>query len=136
MKNFDKTGRRTHLGTHLVTHQCTHACTHHAGTAKYRAKRRRRRVIPCIFSNDRLHELLHQLMYDYDPKLCLYVYRLHDERKIRPALLMGSPFPDLFDCLRDEHGGGRFCIMIRRGKKMELSGEISIGPPLRRQSNF
>ncbi len=136
MNRFDKAGKRTHLGTHLATHQCTHGCTHPANRAKCRSKRKRRRVIPRIFSNFRLDELLVQLLEDGDPELCLYVYRLRDDRKIKPALLIGRPFRDLFDYLRDEHGGGCFCIMIRRGKKMELSGEISIGLPLRRQTNF
>jgi len=47
-----------------------------------------------------------------------------------PAQFAGSPFPGLFEWLRDELGGGDFHIMIRRGKRMELSGVISIGAPV------
>jgi hypothetical protein len=38
------------------------------------------------------------------------------------------------DWLRDEHGGGDFHIIIRRGKRMELSGIICIEAPLARWS--
>jgi hypothetical protein len=34
--------------------------------------------------------------------------------------------------LRDEHGGGKFKILVRKGRTMVLSGFISIGVPLNR----
>jgi len=61
----------------------------------------------------------------------MYVYRMQDERKIAPAILICAPFPDLLEHLRDEHYGGEFAVIIRRGKIIELSGIVSIVPPLR-----
>jgi hypothetical protein len=37
--------------------------------------------------------------------------------------------------LRDEHGGGKFKILVRKGRTMVLSGFISIGVPLNRVGN-
>ncbi len=48
---------------------------------------------------------------------------------VSPALLKCQPFPDLLDYLRDQHGGGNFRLLIRRGDKMLLSGIIAIEPP-------
>jgi hypothetical protein len=95
-------------------------------------KRKRERPIPYIFGNIRLDELLWQLLEDRDHRLRAYIYRMRDKQKIIPAIYSGAPFPDLCDWLRDEHGGGDFHIIIRRGKKMELSGVIGIGVPLAR----
>jgi hypothetical protein len=109
-----------------------------AGSAsqKRAEKRRRHRVIPHIFGNDRLDELLIQLLDDCDPRLRLYVYRLRGDEKIKPALIIGMPFSDLLEYLRDKYGGGQFCIMIRRGKKIELSGSIAIWSPSMRRQNL
>ncbi|RMD91189.1 MAG: hypothetical protein D6807_00160 [Alphaproteobacteria bacterium] len=83
-----------------------------------------------IFASDRLDERFTQLLEDGDPRLRLYVYRLDAAgRKIRPALLVGRPTPDLCEHLRLAHGGGAFAVMIRRGAMMELSGVIRIGVP-------
>jgi hypothetical protein len=95
-------------------------------------KRKRKRTIPHIFGNNGLDELLLQLLDDSDPRLRMYVYRMHDDEAIVPAIFVGAPFCDLFSWLRDEHGGGAFQIIIRRGKGMELSGIVCIGaPPVR-----
>jgi len=64
----------------------------------------------------------------------MYVYRMRDDEKVVPAIFVGMPFSDLFDWLRDEHGGGAFHIIIRRGKSMEISGIICIGVPVVRPS--
>ncbi len=97
-------------------------------------KPKRKRAIPYIYSNPRLDELLEQLLQDRDWRLRLYAYRLEDDQKILPAIYAGRPFSDLEDWLRDEHGGGDFHIIIRRGKKMTLSGAIGIGVPLAQQA--
>jgi hypothetical protein len=47
-----------------------------------------------------------------------------------PALFIGTPDRDLLEWLRDEHGGGDFHIIIRRGKCMELSGIACVGMPV------
>ena len=85
-----------------------------------------------IFGNDRLDEMLWQLLSAGNPRDRLYVYRLQDGTAVRPAIIKGSPFPDLMDVLRDTHGGGEFRIMIRRGDTLLLSGAIAIGRPLMR----
>lgn len=38
--------------------------------------------------------------------------------------------PHLLECLRDRHGGGRFYLIIRRGRRMEPSGAIGIATPI------
>ena len=98
-----------------------------------RRPRKRIRVVPYVFGNDRLDELLWSLLDDGDPQLRAYVYRMEDDRKITPALFNKAPYHGLIDWLRDEHRGGHFHIIIRRGKRMELSGIICIGVPLARQ---
>jgi hypothetical protein len=90
---------------------------------------KRKRHIPYIFGNNRLDELTYKLLYDTDPGLRAYVYRMRDDQKIFPAIFIDAPFPDMFNWLRDEHGGGKFHIIIRRGKAMELSGILCIGVP-------
>lgn len=95
-------------------------------------KRKRNRTIPHIFGNNRLDESLFKLLFDNDFRLRAYVYRMNNGAKIFPAIFVGAPFSDMFDWLRDEHGGGDFHIIIRRGKTMELSGMVCIGaPPMR-----
>ena len=100
--------------------------------SKNKQPRKRKRVMPRIFGNDRLEELLWCLLDDPDPLLRTYVYRIHDDRK-DDALYIGPPFHSLIAWLRDEHNGGKFYIIIRRAKCMELSGIISIGVPLAAQ---
>jgi len=97
-------------------------------------ERQRKRTIPHVFGNDRLEELLWNLLDDRDPQLRAYVYRIHDDRKddalyIGPPYI-GPPFHSLIAWLRDEHGGGKFQIIIRRGKRIELSGIIGIAAPI------
>ena len=96
--------------------------------------KKRRRAIPYIFGNDKLDELLFGLLEDNDPRLRAYVYKMREHRKIVPAFFVGSPCSDLLNWLRDEHGGGEFHLIIRRGKQMELSGILRIGVPLRWQT--
>ncbi len=98
---------------------------------KTKLKRTRRRAIPFVFSSNRLDELLWQLLDDGDPALRTYVYRLKSGAKITPAVFNGCPFAGLLDYLRDEHNGGDFHIIIRRGRQMELSGIICIGERIR-----
>jgi hypothetical protein len=93
-------------------------------------KRKRKRRIPYIFSSDRLDERFWQLLDDPDCQLRAYVYRMLNDRKVLPALFAGEPFRDLSDWLRHYHSGGEFHVIIRRGKRMELSGIICIGVPM------
>jgi hypothetical protein len=84
-----------------------------------------------IPSNDRLDELLWQILNEWNPKDRLYVYRIENGKAMRPAIYNGGTFPDLLEYLRDEHGGGRFRIMIRRGEPMMLAGAVSVERSLR-----
>ena len=62
-----------------------------------------------------------------DEDATMYVYRQDAKGKIiHPFLLKCVPWPDLMTTLRDEHGGGCFRIMIRKGRTMIFSGELSI----------
>ena len=61
----------------------------------------------------------------------VYVYRIDkDGRPIRPYLLRSPATEELPEILRDHYGGGKFQILIRRAKKMLLSGRIAIGLPM------
>jgi len=58
----------------------------------------------------------------------------------RPAVVFAflhqvDLIPSLRAMLRDEHGGGKFKILVRKGRTMVLSGFISIGVPLNRVGN-
>ena len=84
-----------------------------------------------IFSDDDLHERFYQLLELVDERDRLYVYRLQNNKAIKPAMIKGIPFPELLDVLRDKHGGGQFRVMIRRGETLLLAGRIGVGGPPR-----
>jgi hypothetical protein len=72
-------------------------------------------------------ERLYPILYRADDDAVVYVYRLDAKGKIiHPYLLKCLAWPDLLETLRDHHGGGRFRIMIRKGKTMIFTGNISI----------
>ena len=79
-----------------------------------------------IFADDRLHDRFWQLLECVDEHDRIYVYRLRDGKPIRPAIYKGTPFRELLEFLRDDHGGGEFQVMIRRGEQMLLTGAIAI----------
>lgn len=87
-----------------------------------------------LFSDDNLYLRLMHLLDSRDWRLRMYVYRLHRGQKRKPALYKGEPFPELFDRLRDDHGGGEFAILIRRGATMMLSGRVGVVTPLNRKT--
>ena len=84
-----------------------------------------------IFADDDLHEKFYQLLEYVDERDRLYVYRLQNGKALKPAIIKGMPFPELLDVLRDQHGGGEFRVMIRRGETLLLAGRIGVGAPLR-----
>ena len=84
-----------------------------------------------IFSDDDLHERFYQLLECVDERDRMYVYRMQNGNAIRPAIIKGMPFPELLNFLRDEHGGGEFRVMIRRGETLLLAGRIGVGAPPR-----
>ena len=62
-----------------------------------------------------------------DADAVVYVYRRDAKGKIiHPYLLKGPAWPDLLERLRDNYGGGDFRILIRQGRTMILSGDISV----------
>lgn len=93
-------------------------------------RRTKRRAIPFIFGNNRREELFFRLLADPDPRLRVYVYPFANGRRTGSALFIGLPFETLLDHLRDEWGSGEYQVMIRRDKRMEISGLIAIEAPL------
>lgn len=87
-----------------------------------------------IFDDDDLTATFFYLTENATEQDRCYVYRIADGKPRRPAIIKCVPYPGLFDDLRDEHGGGDFQIMIRRGETMMLSGKLCIAEPLRRRS--
>lgn len=83
-----------------------------------------------IFANERLENLLWQILDEGGPEYRVYLYRLMNGKPVTPAMWKGGPFPDLLEYLRDHHGGGEFRILIRRSDRMVLSGRIGIAVPL------
>jgi hypothetical protein len=85
-----------------------------------------------IYSDDRRLELFWRLLESTDDRDRVYVYRIVNDKPARPAIYKGTPFSSLESFLRDEHGGGKFQVMIRRGETMLLTGGIAIASPSRR----
>jgi len=72
-------------------------------------------------------ERLLPILYRADADAAVYVYRLGPAGKIiHPYLLKCLAWPDLLKTLRDNYGGGSFRIMIRKGRTMIFTGNISI----------
>lgn len=94
-------------------------------------KSKRIRTVPDVFGNERLEIKLDDLLRDRDPRLQMYVYRMRDCLKLKPAILVCGPFSGLLDYLRDKHQGREFSLIIRRAKIIELSGLVRIAPPPR-----
>lgn len=74
---------------------------------------------------DRLTSVLSEENYER----IAYVYRIDKQGNVTiPYLAKLFADEDLIDNLRDDFGGGEFRILIREGRKMVFSGEISICP--------
>ena len=72
-------------------------------------------------------DILWEKLEESDGMSTAYVYRLDAQDKPqKPYLLRCGAWPGLPATLRDEHGGGSFLIMIRRGRKMVFTGTVSI----------
>lgn len=58
----------------------------------------------------------------------IYVYRLgQDNCPVKPYLDKVEQSRYFLEWLRDTHGSGKYRLLIRRGRKMIFSGNISIG---------
>ncbi len=69
-------------------------------------------------------------LYDSDPDLTVYVYRIDASKKVvKPYLVKCEAWPKLWMMLRDQYDGGDFKVLIRKGRKMVFSGEICIVSP-------
>jgi|GEM_PF-2956475 len=86
-----------------------------------------------VFDDDDLTATFFYLMENATEQDRCYVYRIEDGKPLRPAIIKCVPYPDLFDDLRDENGGGDFQLMIRRGETMLLAGKLCIATPLKRK---
>lgn len=81
-------------------------------------------------------ERLDELLDSWDHDLVVYVYRIDATGNvIKPYLLKCRAWPGLKEVLRDEHQGGRFRILIRRGRKMVFRGDIGIAVPIKKPHN-
>lgn len=77
--------------------------------------------------SERVWEKLWSVLESYDEEATVYIYRLASNGKpIKPCLLKCDPWPELPEMLRDEYGGGRFVLLIRKNRTMIFSGKISI----------
>jgi hypothetical protein len=95
-------------------------------------------VLPASYSNTGELNRRNQMTYDVwdrlwmvlatnDAESVVYVYRLNSYGKpIKPCLLKTRVWMELPDMLRDQHGGGHFKLLIRKGRTMIFSGEIAI----------
>jgi hypothetical protein len=67
-----------------------------------------------------------------DEEVVVYLYRLHTN-KDRAYISQMSASEFSLDMLRDEHGGGRFQIIIKKGSKAVKSRRISVEPPKKQE---
>ncbi|HEV2563443.1 MAG TPA: hypothetical protein VGT78_15015 [Rhizomicrobium sp.] len=79
-----------------------------------------------IYSNDRLLQKFIDLLSETDPRIRVYVYRFVDGKAIKPYLYRGQPFEKLEAYIAETFGNGAYYIMIRRGEKMLLAGDIRL----------
>ena len=88
-----------------------------------------------IYSENRHGERYMQLLGTEDPRVRLYVYRVENDRIIKPAIYKAQPpFLEYLEAfLRDEFGAREYYVMFRRGETMLEAGAISICPMLSRQ---
>lgn len=86
-----------------------------------------------IFNDDDLTATFFYLTENATEQDRCYVYRIEDGKPLRPAIIKSVPYPELFDNLRDQHGGGDFQVMIRRGETMLLSGKLCIAKPINKR---
>jgi hypothetical protein len=92
---------------------------------------------PLILSyQDRLEEQYMQVVYDPDERDRMYVYRVESGKLIKPPVYKGRPFKGLENWLREEHDGGLFQVLIRRGEPMLVSRRILICPLPSRKAAF
>ena len=83
-----------------------------------------------ILDSDRLHARFYRLCFNSNPTDRMYVYRVDDDQTEKRAVIKGAvPFPGVLERLRDKFGSGTYYVMIRRGKKLLLSGSVSIDGP-------
>jgi len=83
-------------------------------------------AVAYIYSNDRLMEKYYGLLWEGDPRNTVYLYGMDGDEILKPYLDKTPPFDGFEDYILDHFGDGHFFVMIRRGKKMLLSGEIGL----------
>jgi len=77
--------------------------------------------------SERAEERLLNILYGDPDGRIAYIYALDEKRNlIKPYLDKLSPSPDLYEIIRDLYVGGHFKVMIREGRKLIFSGNISI----------
>jgi len=77
---------------------------------------------------DRLTLIMNEERYER----VVYVYRLGENgNPVKPYLAKLDADRNLLDTLRDEFDGGDFHLMIRQGRKLIFTGNISIHKPVK-----
>lgn len=82
---------------------------------------------------ERVWNRLCALLYTQASQFQVYVYRsAPNGQSIGGFIWKGPPCPGLPEVLRDEFRGGDFRVLIRKGRRMVFSGNISVAPPRNR----
>ena len=67
------------------------------------------------------------ILEDPTQQSLVYVYRVGpDGTLVKPCVLKTYTYPGLPETLMYRYGGGDFKLLIRRGRRMIFSGEISV----------
>ena len=78
-------------------------------------------------NDDHMWDRLINILNDQTQESITYVYRVGPDGKLlKPYLLKTDTYPDLLETLIHRYGGGDFKLLIRRGRCMIFSGEISV----------
>ena len=79
-------------------------------------------------NDDHMWDRLINILLDETQESITYVYRVGPNGAlVKPYLLKTDTYPDLLETLIHRYGGGRFKLLIRRGRCMIFSGEILVG---------
>lgn len=80
-------------------------------------------------SGSALEALFKKVLERSHPQDRIYIYRVHADATVAPAVFRGRPFPALLDILREQHGGGDFRLLIRCADRTILTGTLHLPNP-------
>ena len=83
-----------------------------------------------MMQTERIWNRLWTLLYTQAGHIQVYVYRsAPNGQSVGSFIWKGSARPELPEVLRDEFQGGDFRVLIRKGRQMAFSGNISVVRP-------